>query len=66
MDASYLASQVTFVTNENVDGEMVECRTSFQNTNNITTGTTTLQVASRSECRHSLTWVGVGEYNIFA
>jgi hypothetical protein len=27
MDASYLASQITFVANENVDGGMVGCRT---------------------------------------
>jgi hypothetical protein len=52
-----LASQISFVAAERMDGRIVECRTSFprmSNAETVISDTTTLRVGSESECRHSL------------
>jgi hypothetical protein len=50
MDSPYLASQITFVANENVDGGMVGCGSSvlIDGASSVVTDTTTLQVGSGS------------------
>jgi hypothetical protein len=56
MNSPYLASQISFVATESMDGRIVECRTSVPPLSNATviSNTTTLRVGSESECRHSL------------
>jgi hypothetical protein len=56
MNSPYLASQISFVATERMDGRIVECRTSFPRMSNAETviDMTTLRVGSGSECRHSL------------
>jgi hypothetical protein len=49
LSADDTVSQITFVANEGMDGIVVECRTTFSRNNSLT-DTTTLQVASGSEC----------------
>jgi hypothetical protein len=53
MNSPYLASQISFVASEHMDGRIVECRTAFPRMSNATvvSDTTTLRVGSRSECR---------------
>jgi hypothetical protein len=54
MNSPYLASQISFVATERMDGRIVECRTAFPRMSNaaVVSDTTTLRVGSRSECRH--------------
>jgi hypothetical protein len=54
MNSPYLASQISFVATERMDGRIVECRTGFPLMSNaaVVSDTTTLRVGSRSECRH--------------
>jgi hypothetical protein len=62
MNSPYLASQISFVATERMDGRIVECRTAFPRMSNATvvSDTTTLRVGSGSECRHRARGRGKG------
>jgi hypothetical protein len=49
MNSPYLASQISFVATEPMDGRIVECRTSMSIATAVS-DTTTLRVGSISEC----------------
>jgi hypothetical protein len=60
LSASDTVSQIAFVANEDMDGRVVECRTTFSRSNSLT-DTTALQVASGSECTRA--WARAGASN---
>jgi hypothetical protein len=64
LSANDTVSQITFVANEDMDGRVVECRTTFSRSSmrDDALDPTTLQVGSGSECTHARARSGTSNF----